>query len=100
MAKAKTDGMTYPGEGNCYPQKLGDEGNLQAPGYENDVPSDWRRGMGPGGAQGKPGFCPTPSGNVRGATGGGSGVGGGPKMTAGSDSGVGRLQKAHGKGVR
>ena len=27
-------------------------------------------------------------------------VGGGPKMTAGAESGVGRLQKAHGKGVR
>lgn len=55
MAK-KSDGMSYPGLGDCYPQKLGDEDNLQAPNYSNDVASDWRRGMGPGEAEGKPGF--------------------------------------------
>jgi hypothetical protein len=96
---AKTDGMSYPGENNSTPQKLGDEGNLQAPGYSNDVAADWRRGMGPKQAMGKPGFCPTPTGDVRGATGGGSGLGGGPKMTAGAESGVGRLQKIT-KGIR
>lgn len=66
MAK-KGDGMSYPGLDNCYPQKLGDESNLQAPNYNNDVANDWRRGFGPGQAQGKPGFCPTPSGKNRGA---------------------------------
>jgi hypothetical protein len=28
----------------------------QAPGYDNDVKSNWLRGMGPGEAEGKPGF--------------------------------------------
>jgi len=49
------------------PQRLGDDNNLQGPGYDNDVASDWRRGMGPGEAEGKPGFCNTPSGKNRGA---------------------------------
>lgn len=56
MAKGKTDGMTHPDEGACYPQKLGDENNLQDAGYQNDTASDWRRGMGPGEAEGKPSF--------------------------------------------
>ena len=96
MAK-KTDGMSYPQADACYPQRLGDESNLQAPGYSNDVKDGWIRGH--GGAEGKPGFCPTPTGKVRGATGGGSGIGGGPKMTAGAESGKGRLQKIT-KGIR
>ena len=95
----KTDGMSYPGVDNSAPQKAGDEGNLQAPGYSNDVASDWRRGMGEKQAQAKPGFMPTPTGNVRGATGGGSGLGGGPAMTAGAGSGSGRLEKIS-KGIK
>ena len=88
----KTDGMSYPGEGNCYPQKLGDEGNLQDPKYQNDVKPGWIRGPD---ATGKPGFQTARGG----ATGGGSGIGGGPSFTAGADSGPGRLQKRT-KGVK
>jgi len=43
---AKTDGMTHPGENDCYPQKLGDQNNLQGNSYNNDT-SGWVRGMGP-----------------------------------------------------
>ncbi len=31
----------------------------QGPGYDNDVPSNWLRGMGTGGATGKPSFDST-----------------------------------------
>lgn len=37
----------------CCPQAPEDQ---QAPGYDNDTPSNWLRGMGPGEACGKPGF--------------------------------------------
>lgn len=37
----------------CSPQAPEDK---QAPGYENDVPSNWLRGMGKGEAEGKPSF--------------------------------------------
>jgi len=56
MAKSAGDGMSYPGVGNSSPQKLGDDGNLQDPKYSNDVANDWRRGFGPGQAEGKPGY--------------------------------------------
>lgn len=56
FAGSATDGMSYPGTGDCYPQKLGDDGNLQDPKYANNTPSNWLRGVGPGQAQGKPGY--------------------------------------------
>lgn len=59
MAKSKSDGMSHPGLGDCYPEKLGDEDNLQDTGYDNDVASDWRRGMPGESAEGKPGFDST-----------------------------------------
>jgi hypothetical protein len=31
----------------------------QGPGYDNDVPMDWRRGGGSGQAEGKPGYDKT-----------------------------------------
>ena len=54
MAKSKGDGMSYPGLNDCYPQELGDKGNLQDPKYSNDVAPDWRRGFGKNQAEGKP----------------------------------------------
>lgn len=54
----KGDGMGAP-QDQCYPQKLGDSGNLRGPSYDNDVASDWRRGMGVGQAEGKPGYVKT-----------------------------------------
>jgi len=45
----------------CYPQKLGDPNNLQAPGYNNDHREDWVRGFGKNGvesAEGKPNLHP------------------------------------------
>lgn len=53
---SKGDGMSYPGVDNDKPQRLGDDDNLQAPGYSNLVANDWRRGMGPKQAEGKPGY--------------------------------------------
>lgn len=38
-----------------YPQKLGDERNLQGPDHDNDHPDDWVRGKGES-AEGKPSF--------------------------------------------
>ena len=63
MAKSKGDGMGAP-QDQCYPESPSDK---QAPNYANDVPMDWRRGGGPGQAEGKPGFMKTPSGQNRGA---------------------------------
>lgn len=53
---SKGDGMSYPGVGDDKPQRLGDEKNLQDPKYDNLVAPDWRRGMGPKQAEGKPGY--------------------------------------------
>lgn len=50
------DGAPSP-EDRHAPQPVGDpKMNLQGPGHQNDVPNDWRRGGGPGGAEGKPNF--------------------------------------------
>lgn len=54
----KSDGMTYPGLGDSKPQKLGDEDNLQAPGYDNDTKDTWVRGANEN-ATTKPGFDST-----------------------------------------
>jgi hypothetical protein len=46
----------------CYPQKLGDANNLQAPNYYSGEPKqDWRGGFGKNGvesAESKPGYVP------------------------------------------
>jgi len=41
----------------CYPQKLGDENNLQGPRYMNKHRQDWIVGAGES-AEGKPGYVP------------------------------------------
>lgn len=60
---SKSDGMGAPTD-QCYPESPNDK---MAPGYANNVAPDWRRGMGPGQAEGKPGFMKTPTGKNRGA---------------------------------
>lgn len=59
----KGDGMGAP-QNQYGPESPNDK---PAPNYANDVPLDWRRGGGPGQAEGKPGFMKTPSGQNRGA---------------------------------
>jgi hypothetical protein len=47
------------------PQKLGDSGNLQDRGYDNNAAKDWRLGFGKNGsesAEGYPGFVPNKGG--------------------------------------
>lgn len=62
--------MAGRGDGLGAPQdQYGPESPNDRPGpdYANDVASDWRRGMGKNGAEGKPGFMNTPTGKNRGA---------------------------------
>ena len=94
MAKSKTDGMSHSWQANYQPRAAGDDiWNLpDNPRYSNDVADGWIRGH--GGAEGKPGFQATPSGNIRGASGNASTTKphGGPQMEYGQGSGCGRLE--------